>query len=109
MFGNWLNRVEKHTKAQILVVVCALIWAIWNCGNDLVFNKGGTGHFLWVIHMATHWTQESSYFLPEVQRAPMDTGCNRSEKPLGLSTTWMAGGFLKEFKMPKRITLFIFC
>jgi hypothetical protein len=56
MFWNWLNRVEKHTKAQILVGVCALIWAIWNRGNDLVFRNGGTAHFLQFIHMATHWT-----------------------------------------------------
>jgi hypothetical protein len=39
MFRNCLNGVEKQTKARIHVGVCALIWAIWNCRNYLVFNK----------------------------------------------------------------------
>jgi hypothetical protein len=56
MFGNWLNGVEKHTKAQICLGVCALLWVLWNCRNDMVFNKIGTAHFLQVIRMATHWT-----------------------------------------------------
>jgi hypothetical protein len=79
MFGNWLNGVEKQTKAWIRVGVCALIWAIWNCRNDLVFNKKGTAHFLQVIRMAIHWTRDWSYLLPEAQRAPMVTGCSRLE------------------------------
>jgi hypothetical protein len=79
MFGNWLNGVEKQTKAQICVGICALIWAIWNCRNDLVFNKKGTAHFLQVIRMATHWTRDWSYLLSEVQRAPIDIGCSRLE------------------------------
>jgi hypothetical protein len=46
MFGNWLNGVQKQTKAQIRVGVCALVWAIWNCRNDMVFTKKkGTTHF----------------------------------------------------------------
>jgi hypothetical protein len=28
MFRNWLNRIDKITKAQIHVEVCTLIWAI---------------------------------------------------------------------------------
>jgi hypothetical protein len=79
MFGNWLNGVEKQTKAQICVGICALIWAIWNCRNDLVFNKKGTAHFLQVIRMATHWARDWSYLLSKVQRAPMDIGCSRLE------------------------------
>jgi hypothetical protein len=45
MFGNWLNGVEKKTKAQIRTNICALMWAIWNSCNDLVFNKGRNAHF----------------------------------------------------------------
>jgi hypothetical protein len=79
MFGNWLNGVEKHTKARIRLGVCALVWALWNCRNDMVFNKIGTAHFLQVIRMAAHWTREWSNLLPEAQRAPMDSGCIRLE------------------------------
>jgi hypothetical protein len=28
MFGNWLNGVEKKSKAQIRTGICALMWAI---------------------------------------------------------------------------------
>jgi hypothetical protein len=28
LFGNWLNGIDKQTKTQILVGVCALVWAI---------------------------------------------------------------------------------
>jgi hypothetical protein len=79
MFGNWLNGVKKQTKARIRVGVCALVWAIWTCQNDLVFNKKGIGNFLQVIRMATHWTRDWSYLLLEAQQAPMDTGCSRLE------------------------------
>ena len=39
MFGGWLNRVDKGTKARIRIGVVAILWAIWNCRNDIVFNK----------------------------------------------------------------------
>jgi hypothetical protein len=29
LFGNWLNGIDKQTKAWIRVGVCALVWAIW--------------------------------------------------------------------------------
>jgi hypothetical protein len=79
MFGNWLNGVEQHIKARIRLGVCALVWALWKCRNDTVFNKIGTAHFFQVIRMATHWTREWSYLPPEAQRAPMDSGCIRLE------------------------------
>jgi hypothetical protein len=75
--------VYKHNfhpfTTRIRLGVCALVWALWNCRNDMVFNKIGTAHFLQVIRMATHWTREWSYLLPEAQRAPMDSGCIRLE------------------------------
>jgi hypothetical protein len=39
LFSNWLNRIYKKIKARIRVGVCALVWAIWNCQNDAVFNR----------------------------------------------------------------------
>jgi hypothetical protein len=79
MFGKWINGVEKHTKARIRLGVCALVWTLWNCRNDMVFNKIGTAHFLQVIYMATHRTREWSYLLSEAQWAPMNSRCSRLE------------------------------
>ena len=50
MFGNWLAGVDKKTKARIRIGVCAFIWTIWNCRNDIVFNKTVAVHFLQVVH-----------------------------------------------------------
>ena len=77
MFGNWLNGIDKKTKALIRVGVCAIVWAIWNCRNDVVFNRAATPIFLQVIHKATSWIHMWSYLLPVEQRGPMDIGWNR--------------------------------
>ena len=43
MFGNWLNGVDTRTKSRIRIGVSALVWSIWNCRNDFIFNnKMGT-------------------------------------------------------------------
>jgi hypothetical protein len=39
MFGNWLNGVNKKDKTRIRIGICALMWAIWNYSNDIIFNK----------------------------------------------------------------------
>jgi hypothetical protein len=39
LFGNWLNKINKKIKARISVGVRALVWTIWNCQNDVVFNS----------------------------------------------------------------------
>jgi hypothetical protein len=79
MFGNWLNGIYKDTKAQIRVGTCAIVWSLWNCRNDIIFNKKGTANFLQVIRMATHWIHEWSFLLPEAQQTLMDSGCTRLE------------------------------
>ena len=77
MFGNWLAGIDKETKARIRIVVYAFVWAIWNCRNDIVFNKVGNAHFLQVIHRATYWIHMWSFLLPAHQRELMDQGCTR--------------------------------
>jgi hypothetical protein len=79
MFGNWLKGVEKKDKARIRIGICAIMWAIWNCRNDVIFNKCSNVNFLQVIRMVTHWIQEWSYLLPEEQWVHMVTGCSRLE------------------------------
>jgi hypothetical protein len=39
LFGNWLSGIAKIDLVQIRVGVCAIIWAIWNVRNDIIFNK----------------------------------------------------------------------
>ena len=77
MFGNWLAGVDKQTKARIRIAVCAFVWAIWNCRNDVIFNKIGGVHFLQVVHKALYWIHLWSFLLPPQQRGLMDSGCTR--------------------------------
>ena len=39
MFGNWLSGIDKLTKGRIHIGVAAICWSIWNCTNNIVFNK----------------------------------------------------------------------
>jgi hypothetical protein len=77
MFGIWLNGIDKDTNAQIRVGTFALMWSLWNCENNIIFNKKGNDYFLQVIHMATHWNYEWSFLLSNAQRAHINSGCNR--------------------------------
>ena len=77
LFGKWLNGVDKLVKVRIRIGVCALLWAIWNCRNDVVFNKAGSSQFLQAIHRTTYWISMWSYLLPEDQRGHMESGCTR--------------------------------
>ena len=45
LFGTWLDGIEFDTARHIHVGVCALLWAIWNCRNDLAFNRTTNIHF----------------------------------------------------------------
>ena len=77
MFGNWLNGVDRISKARIRIGVSALCWSIWRCRNDIMFNRNKTSNLLQVIHMVAHWIQLWAYLLPPDQRDIMATGCNR--------------------------------
>ena len=77
MFGLWLNGIDSKTKARIRIGVSALLWSIWNCRNDIVFNKSNGAHYLQVINRAIYWINSWSLLLPVDQRALMDTGCTR--------------------------------
>jgi fructose-specific phosphotransferase system IIC component len=46
MFGNWLNGVDKKNKNNVRIGICSLMLAIWNCRNDVVFNKRPNANFL---------------------------------------------------------------
>ena len=38
IFGNWLNGVDPRFKLLIRVGAIAVIWLLWLCRNDKVFN-----------------------------------------------------------------------
>ena len=77
MFGNWLNGVDRQSKAYIRIGVAALCWSIWRVRNDMIFNKKPSFHFLQVIHMVSHWVQLWALLSPVGQRDAMVSGCTR--------------------------------
>lgn len=77
MFGTWLNGIDKVTKARIGNGVAAILWAIWNCRNDIIFNKKPSIHYWQVIHKALYWINSWSFLLSVEQRGLMDAGCTR--------------------------------
>lgn len=92
MFGNSLGGVHPKLKAHIRVVVCALVWAIWNCRNDLVFNgskfpKKIAGH-LQSCQFNPYLVYPASCGGPAVHRLwvqPLGDGCTGFIQP-----GWMA-------------------
>ena len=64
MFGNWLNGVDKSSKARIRIGVSTLCWSIWQCRNDVIFNKSNNFNILQVINMVAHWVQLWAFLLP---------------------------------------------
>ena len=79
LFGNWLRGIDKSTLRSIRVGVCAVLWAMWNVRNDLVFNKPKQPSFLQVIPLITHWIRSWSYLQPVEQRHIMESGCIQLE------------------------------
>lgn len=77
LFGSWLNGIDRKSKELISIGVVATLWAIWNCRNDIIFNKTSCSHYLQVINKATYWIHMWSYLLPAERRGLMDSGCTR--------------------------------
>jgi hypothetical protein len=79
LFGTWLNGVEPITAGHIRIGVCALLWAIWNCRNDMIFNRQTLIIFLQVIYRATAWIRTWSLLSHVEAKELMAIGCNRWE------------------------------
>ena len=77
MFGQWLHGIDKRSKELIRIGTAAMLWAIWNCRNDIIFNKAKSIHSLQVINKATYWIHMWSFLLPAERRGLMDTECTR--------------------------------
>ena len=79
LFETWLVGIESETARHIRVGVCALLWAIWNCRNDLAFNRTTTIHFLQVLFRATALIRMWSLLTPMEARERLVTGSVRWE------------------------------
>ena len=77
MFDNWLNGLDRQSKAFIRIGVSALCWSIWRVRNNIIFNRKNSFHFLQVIHMVAHWVQLWALRSPKRQRDAMASGCIR--------------------------------
>ena len=79
LFGTWLDGIEPQTARYIRVGVCALLWAVWNCRNDLVCNRTTNTHFLQVIFRATTLIRMWSLLTQTEAREHLVTGSTRWE------------------------------
>ena len=52
IFGNWLNGVDPRFNFLIQVGAIAVIWSLWLCRNDKVFNDKNAS-FMQVIYRCT--------------------------------------------------------
>jgi two-component response regulator (ARR-B family) len=111
MFSNWLNEVGKTDKERIRIGVSALCWSIWTYQNNFMFNKHVGTNFLQIIGMVAHWIQLWSMLLPEDQRNPMVTGCNRLLTVTHdfYKSRLLAGDILVDFRMDSHLFLLLFC
>ena len=77
LFGTWLTSVEPNIAGHIWIGICALLWAIWNCKNDMIFNRQHFSTFLQVIFRATAWICTWSLLTPMDSREPLVTRCTQ--------------------------------
>ena len=69
LFEMWLDGLEPQITTHIRVRVCALLWAMWNCRNDVIFNIQSITILLQVIYRATAWIPMWSLVTHGSQRA----------------------------------------
>ena len=63
LFGTWLAGVEHNTAVRIRIGICALLWAIWNCRNDMIFNRQNILNFLQASSEIWHGSVRGRYTL----------------------------------------------
>ena len=71
IFGNWLHGIDKRFRKLIRVGALAIIWSLWLCRNDKVFNDKLSSP-LQVIYRGTG-TLRSRLYLQRVEHRDLFT------------------------------------
>ena len=53
IFGNWLHGIDKRDRAHIRVGAIILLWSLWLCRNNVVFNAKQSSP-MQVIYQCAH-------------------------------------------------------
>ena len=59
IFGNWLHEIDHRFRILIRVGALAIIWSLWLCRNDMVFNAKNSSP-IQVIYRCAHTLRSSS-------------------------------------------------
>jgi hypothetical protein len=57
MFGAWVHDMNSINRQIFLVGIGIMLWPIWLCLNDVVFNEVSISSSMQVIFRGTHWTR----------------------------------------------------
>ena len=57
-FGSWLSKFQTNNKRLILVGTSALLWAIWKCRNDIIFDKKKINDRMEIVKMICNWISD---------------------------------------------------
>lgn len=79
IFTTWLNEVDVRVSKLIRIGICALLWAIWNTRNNIIFNGKKFNNFLQVIFRTTSWIRTWSLLNHVDSRDIIAIGCNQWE------------------------------
>jgi hypothetical protein len=78
IFGNWLNGVDHRYKTLIRVGAIAVIWSLWLCRNDKVFNNTNA-NLLQVVYRCTSLLRSWSLLQRMEDRDLFTEVCTRLE------------------------------
>jgi len=79
IFSNWLRGIDRKYRMLIRVGAIAVIWSLWLCRNDLVFN-GKSSSPLQVIYRCTHLLRSWSSLQRLEHRDLFTVVCTRLEE-----------------------------
>jgi hypothetical protein len=80
LFNAWLSQFDTKLLNIVLVGVSALLWSLWLCRNDMVFNKTNSISILQVVFRSTYWARTWSMLLKdEESQEALKLGCRRWE------------------------------
>jgi hypothetical protein len=80
LFNAWLSQFDTKLLNLVLGGVSALLWSLWLCRNDMVFNKTNSISILQVVFRSTYWARTWSMLLKDKEsQEALKLGCRRWE------------------------------